>query len=152
MSSLFRPMQTRRMLATLPFLTDFLGLEVAIIGILKVNLVVFGPSMVCHIRAFRTHFHVSSIFFLPGAKRPSRFTNVTPRTCGAGNLVNNIALIYFFRAKFGSRKFLLESLRMPQSLTSPIIATSRPLSPGIPQKLLTLTITLPLYPINIAFF
>ena len=64
--------------------------------------------MVCHIRAFRAHFHVSSMFFLPGAKRPSRFANVAPRTCGAGNLVNNIALIYFFRAKFGSRKFLLE--------------------------------------------
>ena len=33
------------------------------------------------------------------------------------------------------------TLRMPQSLTSPIIATLRPLSPGIPRKLLTLTIT-----------
>ena len=30
------------------------------------------------------------------------------------------------------------SLRMPQSLTSPIIATLRPLSPGVPRKLLTL--------------
>ena len=44
------------------------------------------------------------------------------------------------------------TLRMPQSLTSPIIATSRPLSPGIPQKLLTLTITPALSPNNIAFF
>ena len=67
--------------------------------------------MVCHIRTFRAHFHVSSMFFLPGAKRPSGFTNVAPRTCGAGNFVNNVAcilLIYFFRTKFGSRKFLLE--------------------------------------------
>ena len=28
--------------------------------------------------AFRAHFHVSSMFVLPGAKRPSRFTNVAP--------------------------------------------------------------------------
>ena len=33
------------------------------------------------------------------------------------------------------------TLRMPQSLTSPTIATLRSLSPGIPRKLLTLTIT-----------
>ena len=44
------------------------------------------------------------------------------------------------------------TLRMPQSLTSPTIATSRPLSPGIPQKLLTLIITPALSLINIAFF
>ena len=44
------------------------------------------------------------------------------------------------------------TLRMPQSLTSPIIATSRPLSPGILQKLLTLIITPALSLINIAFF
>ena len=28
--------------------------------IIKVNLVVLGPGMVCHIRAFSVHFHVSS--------------------------------------------------------------------------------------------
>ena len=68
----------------------------------------FGPSMVSHIRTFGAHFHVSSMFFFPGAKRPSSFTNKAPRTCGAGNFVDDAVLIYFFRTKFGSREFLLE--------------------------------------------
>ena len=44
------------------------------------------------------------------------------------------------------------TLRMPQSLTSPIIATFRPLSPGIKRKLLTLTITHAHSLINTFFF
>ena len=50
---------------------------------------VFGPSMVSHIGTFGAHFHVSSMFFFPGVKRPSSFTNVAPRTCGAGNFVED---------------------------------------------------------------
>ena len=36
--------------------------------IIEVNLVVLGPSMVCYIRAFSVHFHVSGVFFLSGVK------------------------------------------------------------------------------------
>ena len=32
--------------------------------------------MVCHIGTFRAHFHVSDLFFLSGAKRPSIFTSM----------------------------------------------------------------------------
>ena len=43
------------------------GLKVAIIGLsmieaFSVNLVVFGSSVVSHIRIFGAHFHVSSMF------------------------------------------------------------------------------------------
>ena len=72
------------------------------------NLVVFGPSVVSKISTFGAYFHVSSMFFFPGAKRPSRFTNVAPRTCGAGNFVDDATLMYFYRKKFGSRGFLFE--------------------------------------------
>ena len=63
--------------------------------------------MVGHIRTFGANFRISSIFLFPAVKRPSSFTNVAPRTCGAGIFVDDVALIFFFRTKFGSRKFLL---------------------------------------------
>ena len=50
------------------------------------------------------HNYVSSMFLFSGVKRPSIFTNVSPRTCGEGNF----ALIYFFRTKFESLEFLFE--------------------------------------------
>ena len=50
-------------------------------------------------------------FFLV-SKRPSSFANVAPRAdVDAGNFVNDVALIYFLRTKFGSRQFLLECFR-----------------------------------------
>ena len=57
---------------------------------------VLETSMVCHIRAFSVHFHVSSVLFLSGVKRPSGFANIAPRTCATGNFVHNIALVFFF--------------------------------------------------------
>ena len=53
--------------------------------------------MISHIRTFRAYFHVSNMFFFSVAKRPFSFTIVAPRTCGAGNFVDDVALIYFFR-------------------------------------------------------
>ena len=44
--------------------------------------------------------HVSSVLFLSGVKWPSGFTNIAPRTCAAGNFVDNIALVFFFRTEF----------------------------------------------------
>ena len=68
--------------------------------------------MACHIRAFSVHFHVSSVFFLSGVKRPSGMANVlAPRKQGAGNFVENITLVFFFFfccTKFRSQDFLLE--------------------------------------------
>ena len=57
------------------------------------------------------HIFTFLTFLFPGAKRPSSFTNVVPRTCGAGNFVDDVALIYFFGTKFGSREFLLECFK-----------------------------------------
>ena len=64
--------------------------------------------MVCHIGAFSVYFHVSSVLFLSGVKRPSGCANVALQTCAAGNFVDNIALVFFFRAEFRCREFLLE--------------------------------------------
>ena len=52
--------------------------------------------------------HVSSVLFLSGVKWPSGFANIAPRTCAAGNFVDNIALVFFFRTEFRGWEFLLE--------------------------------------------
>ena len=36
------------------------------------------------------------------------FANIAPRTCAAGNFVDNIALVFFFPTECRSREFLLE--------------------------------------------
>ena len=71
--------------------------------------------------------------------------------CGKCGLEFVIVSVNSFRGPINPKTTRL-TLRMPQSLTSPIIPTSRPLSPGIPRELLMLTIAHALSLINILFF
>ena len=54
------------------------------------------------------HFPVSSELFLSGVKRPSGFADIAPRTCAAGNFVDNIALVFFSKTELRSQELLLE--------------------------------------------
>ena len=78
------------------------------------------------------HFaHIFSTFlaFLPGAKPSSSFTNVAP--CGAGNFVNNVALMYFFGTKFGSRECFYWYITCSNYfLSNLVIGSVRPLMYG----------------------
>ena len=52
-------------------------------------------------------FLMTFVFFSSGVKRSASFTNITPRTVGTRNFVNNIGLRIRSRAKLWGRELLL---------------------------------------------
>ena len=76
-------------------------------GVVEVNGMVMGPCMVRNSGTFSRCFYISYVFFSSGVKRSASFTNITPRTVGARNFVNNIGLRIRSRAKLRGRELLL---------------------------------------------